>query len=150
MSYEEKNVVVSLSAGVAILGYYLVRWLGMLGNGELQAGKLFALWGVVLVASVVVRVAGYILTAIALHVVHAAQTGSTDEVRLVEDERDRLISLKGTRSEHYTFGVGAFLAMLAFALGQPVLLMFGLLIFFSLAADIVGSISKLYLYRRGG
>jgi hypothetical protein len=39
--------------------------------------------------------------------------------------------------------------MLTFALGQPPLVMFTLLIFFGVVAQIIGDISRLYLYRRG-
>jgi hypothetical protein len=39
--------------------------------------------------------------------------------------------------------------MLTFALGQPPLVMFTLLIFFGVLAQVVGDISRLILYRRG-
>jgi hypothetical protein len=39
--------------------------------------------------------------------------------------------------------------MLTFAFGQPPLVMFTLLIFFGVVAQIIGDISRLYLYRRG-
>jgi hypothetical protein len=39
--------------------------------------------------------------------------------------------------------------MLTFAFGQPSLVMFSLLIFFGLVAQIIGDISRLVLYRRG-
>ena len=64
-------------------------------------------------------------------------------------ERDKLIDLKDTKTVYYVSGFGGFLAMLTFVLGQPGLVMFSLLIFFGVAAQIVGDISRLYLYRRG-
>jgi hypothetical protein len=39
--------------------------------------------------------------------------------------------------------------MLTFALGQPPLVMFTLLIFFGVSAQIIGDILRLVLYRRG-
>jgi hypothetical protein len=39
--------------------------------------------------------------------------------------------------------------MLTFVLGQPPLVMFTLLIFFGVVAQILGDISRLVLYRRG-
>jgi hypothetical protein len=39
--------------------------------------------------------------------------------------------------------------MLTFVFGQPPLVMFTLLIFFGLVAQIIGDISRLYLYRKG-
>jgi hypothetical protein len=67
----------------------------------------------------------------------------------VEDERDRLIDLKGNKVAYITFSIGVFLSMLIFALGQPALVMFALIIFFSITGEIVGSISQILLYRRG-
>jgi hypothetical protein len=45
--------------------------------------------------------------------------------------------------------VGVLLAMLTFVFGQPPLVMFSLIIFFSLTAEIVGDFSQLYFYRSG-
>jgi hypothetical protein len=39
--------------------------------------------------------------------------------------------------------------MLTFVLGQPPLVMFSLLIFFGLVAQVSGDVLRLYLYRRG-
>jgi hypothetical protein len=39
--------------------------------------------------------------------------------------------------------------MLSFALGQPPLIMFSLIIFFSLLAEIISNIVQLVYYRRG-
>jgi hypothetical protein len=39
--------------------------------------------------------------------------------------------------------------MLTFVFGQPPLVMFSLLIFSSITAEIIGDISQIYLYRRG-
>jgi hypothetical protein len=39
--------------------------------------------------------------------------------------------------------------MLTFVLGQPPLVMFSLLIFFGLLAQIIGDTSRMILYRRG-
>jgi hypothetical protein len=39
--------------------------------------------------------------------------------------------------------------MLTFVLGQPPLVMFALLIFFGILAQVIGDIFRLYLYRRG-
>jgi hypothetical protein len=40
-------------------------------------------------------------------------------------------------------------ANLSFAFGQPPLVMFSLIIFFSITAEITGNLAQLYLYRKG-
>jgi len=115
----------------------------------LNSAVIFKLWGIVIVAGIVLNIVGNILTNIVLSIVHAIKTGTDKEPRFVEDERDKLIDLKGTKASYITFSIGVFLAMLSFVFGQPPLVMFSLIIFFSLTAEIIGDISQLYLYRRG-
>jgi hypothetical protein len=149
MSYQEKSVTISLVSYLLILGYYLTRILHMFQDGGLVSSQLFGLWAIVIIATILVIILGSILANIVLSIVHAVRTGSSEVERYIKDERDRLIDLKGVKIAHITFSVGVFLSMLIFALGQSALVMFGLIIFFSISAEIVGSISQIYLYRRG-
>ena len=57
--------------------------------------------------------------------------------------------MKGDRVSYIAFSIGVFLSMLTFALGQPPLVMFSLIVFFSLLAEILGNISQLVFYHRG-
>ena len=149
MSYRENSITVSLVSYLLILGYYLVNWLRMYQEEGLNSAVIFKLWGIVIVAGIVLNIVGNILTNIVLSIVHAIKTGTDKEPRFVEDERDKLIDLKGTKASYITFSIGVFLAMLSFVFDQPPLIMFSLIIFFSLTAEIIGDISQLYLYRRG-
>lgn len=149
MSYKEKSIAISLVSYLMILGYYLVQVRRMIQAGGLVASELFALWAVVIVATILVNILGNILASIVLAITHAIQTGSEQVERYVEDERDRLIDLKGTKIAYITFSIGVFIAMLTYMLGQSGLVMFALIIFFSSLAEIVGSISQIALYRRG-
>ena len=149
MSYQEKNITVSLVSTLLILGYYLVNVFQMYQDGGLIADRVFRLWAIVIVAGIIVNIVSSILTNIALSIVHAIKTKTEEEERFIEDERDKLIGLKGTRVSYITFSIGVLLAMLTFVFGQPALVMFSLIIFFSLVAEIVGDISQIYRYRRG-
>jgi hypothetical protein len=149
MSYKEKSIAISLVSYLMILGYYLVQVRRMIQAGGLVASELFVLWAVVIVATILVNILGNILASIVLAITHAIQTGSEQVERYVEDERDRLIDLKGTKIAYITFSIGVFIAMLTYMLGQSGLVMFALIIFFSSLAEIVGSISQIVLYRRG-
>ena len=149
MSYQEKNITVSLVSFLLIVGYYLVNVVQMLQQGGLVPNRLFSLWAVVIIAGIIVNIIGSILTNIVLAIVHAIKTGGKEEERFLEDERDKLIGLKGVRVSYVTFSIGVLIAMLTFVFGQPPLVMFSSIIFFSIAAEIMGDVSQIFLYRRG-
>jgi len=149
MSYRETNISVSLVSSLLVLGYYLVNWLQMYQQEGLVSNEVFRLWAIVIVATIILNIIGNILTNIVLSIIHAIKTQTNEEPHFIEDERDKLIELKGVRVAYIAFSIGVFLSMLTFVFGQPALVMFSLIIFFSLFAEIIGDISQLYFYRRG-
>ena len=149
MSYQEKNITVSLVSHLLIGVYYLVNLFQMQQSGGLVSAKVFSLWAIVIVSTIIVNIIGSILTNILLSIVHAIKTRSDREERFIEDERDNLIGLKGSKVSYITSSIGALIAMLTFAFGQPPLVMFSLLILSSIVAEIIGDLSQLYLYRKG-
>ncbi|HJS30172.1 MAG TPA: hypothetical protein VJ768_11150 [Anaerolineales bacterium] len=150
MSYQEKTIAVSLTSFTLILGIYLFGLLGMVRDGSFDQRNLFLLWGIVIALAIIFTIAATILTMIVSAIIEAIRTGDQNpEINDVADERDRLIDLRGTRVTYLVSSIGVFLAMLTFVLGRPPLVMFALLIFVGLVAQIVGDISRLVLYRRG-
>lgn len=150
MSFQEKNVTVSLVNFSLILVFYVVRVLQMIQGGSFNSSNVFRLWGIVIALAVVVTIFATILTHIVLAIVHAIKTGEEkSDVEDIEDERDKLIDLRGTKLTYLVASIGSFLSMLTFVLGQPPLVMFTLLIFFGVLAQILGDVLRLYLYRRG-
>jgi len=149
MSYQEKNITVSLISYLLVAGYYLVNLFQMLQEGGLVSTRLFSLWGIVIIAILSVNIVGSILANIILSIIQAIKTGSNKVEQFIADERDTLIKLKGVQVSYLTFSAGVLLSMLTFVFGQSPLIMFGLIIFSSLAAGITGGISKIYLYRKG-
>jgi hypothetical protein len=149
MSYQERSTTVSLVSNILILGFYTVNWYRMYLEEGLNSTTIFRLWGIVIVAVIFFNIVGNILTNIVSSIIHAIKTNTQEIERFIADERDKLIGLKGERAAYIAFSMGVLLSMLTFVLGQPPLVMFSLIIFFSLTAQIIGDISKLYLYRRG-
>lgn len=149
MSYQEKNITVSLVSHLLIVSYYLVNLFQMYQAGGLVSARVFSLWAIVIVAAIIVTIIGSILTNILLSIVHAIKTRSEKEERFIEDERDQLIGLKGSKVSYIAFSIGVLVAMLTFALGQSPLVMFSLLILSSILAEIIGDVSQLYLYQKG-
>ena len=149
MSYKENSIVVSLAAHLMIIAYYLGKVFAMVQDGGLVDTQLFRLWAVVIITTILVTIAGNILINIVVSIVYAIRTGGKEYEQFIEDERDKLIELKGTKVSYITFSVGVLVAMLSFAFGQEALVMFSLIIFFSISAEIAGNLAQLYLYRRG-
>ena len=122
----------------------------MVQTDSFTSQNIFRLWGIVIVFAIIVTVVGMILTHIVSAIVIVIQTGDDNpEIEDIEDERDKLIDLKGTKITYSITSIGSFFAMLTFALGQSPLIMFTLLIFFGLVAQVIGDITRLTLYRRG-
>ena len=150
MSFQEKNITVSLVNFTLILGFYLIRVFQMIQTESFTSSNVFRLWGIIIVLAIVVTVAATILTQILSAIFLAIKKGGKDpELDSLEDERDKLIDLRGTQVTYLISSIGVFLAMLTFTLGQPPLVMFTLLIFFGVMAQIIGDISRLVLYRGG-
>jgi hypothetical protein len=115
----------------------------------LDQATIFRLWATVIIAGIVVTIVGTILTYIGSNVAYAIRTGKENGEPMVEDERDKVIELKGEYASYIVFSLGVFVAMLSFVFGQPSLMMFCLIVFFSLLAQVVGDISQLVRYRKG-
>jgi hypothetical protein len=150
MSFQEKNITVSLVNFSLILGFYLIRVLQMIQGGSFNSTNVFRLWGIVIVLAVVVTIFATILTHILSAIIYAVKTGEgKSNVEDIEDERDKLIDLRGTKVTYLVSSIGSFLSMLTFVIDQSPLVMFTLLIFFGVVAQIIGDVLRLYLYRRG-
>jgi hypothetical protein len=150
MSFQQKNVIVSLVNFSLILGIFLIGVYQMIQNGSFTSTNVFRLFGIIIFLAVIVTVFATILTQVLSAVIQAIKTGDDDpKLEDFEDERDRIIDLRGTSVTYNLSSMGAFLAMLTFVFGLQPLVMFTLLIFFGVVAQIVGDIFRLYLYRRG-
>ena len=150
MSFQQRNVIVTLVNFSLILAFLVIRVVLMVAGGSFNPTQVFRLWGIVIVLAVFVTIFATTLTHIVYAIIQAIRTGEQNsKLEDFEDERDQLINLRGTRITYLVSSIGAFLSMLTFVLGQPPLVMFTLLIFSGVVAQIVGDLSRLYLYRRG-
>jgi hypothetical protein len=122
----------------------------MIQAGGLNSSSVFRLWGIVIVLAIIFTIVATILTHIVSAIIQAIKTGEENpEIEDIADERDRLIDLRGTKVTYFFSSIGVLLSMLTFVLGRPPLVMFTLLIFSGLVAQVIGDISRLLLYRRG-
>ena len=147
MTYKEKQITITLFANLLLLGFYFLTLFQTAQDGELNLQNAVSLWATVIVLGIIVNIVASIVSQIVLGIIEGIRT--REEPSYVEDERDEVISLKGKRNSYHVFGLGVFFSMLSVAIGQPVLVMFNLLIFTAFMAEIVGDLSQLFFYRRG-
>jgi hypothetical protein len=149
MSYQEKNATIAMLSHLLIGGYYCVSLAQILKQGEWVSSSVFALWAVVIIAIILVNIFASVLIYIGLAILYAIRNKTDKPERHSADERDALIELKGTKAAYITLSIGVFLALIAFVLAQPPLAVFSLIVFFSIAAQVIGDMFQIYLYRRG-
>jgi hypothetical protein len=149
MSYQEKNITVSLVSHLFILTYYLANLFPIIQSGGWVANELYALWAIVIGATILVNIIGSILTNILLSIVEAIRSQKYEDPRFITDERDNLIELKGIRVSYITYSLGVLVSIFAFIFGQPPLMMISLIFVFGILAEIAGDIAQITLYRRG-
>lgn len=150
MTFQEKNISVTLASFTFILIYFLSRVVQLIQTDRLDNEHIVGLWTVVIICAIVVTIVAMIITHVVGTIIQVAQNPDEEpEIEDFVDERDKLIDLRGTKITYSISSFGGFIAMLTFALGQSPLIMFTLLIFFAISAQIVGDINRLYLYRRG-
>ena len=150
MSFQQRNITVSLVTFILILGFYLIRIFQLLQTDSFISTNVFRLWGIIVVLAIVATIVLTILAHVGSAVFQVIKTGDENpKIEDIQDERDKLIDLRGTQITYVASSLGVLAAMLTFVFGQPPLLMFSLLIFSGLLAQIIGDISRLMLYRRG-
>ena len=149
MSFQEKNIAVSLSTFTIILGFYLIRVFQLVQSESFNSTNMFRLWGIIALLAVIGTILATIFTHIASGIVHKVRTNEDPHIEDIQDERDQIIDLKGTRVAYTFSSIGVALSMLTFVFGQPPLVMFSLLIFFGVLAQVIADIWRLTLYRRG-
>ena len=147
MTYQERNIVVSLVSNLLFLGYYAINVYNMTQNGGLNSTGVFSLWGTVIVLGIVITIVSTILAHVASSIFTMITTH--EEPSFIEDERDKLIHLKGTRNAYVVFAVGVLISMGTLVMNMSPLVMFLLLIFSGIGSAIFGDLSRLYFSRRG-
>ncbi len=148
MSYQEKNITVSVILNLLISLYFLVNVFQMVQQGGLEPERSYALWATVIIVGIIANVISSVLTNVILTVIQTVRNEEVD-TDFVEDERDKMIGLKGMRNGYVMFSVGAVIAMGTMVLGQPPLVMFNILTFSAIFSTAITEASQLYFYRRG-
>jgi len=138
VSFQEKSAIAMIGALAVVYGAYFAivgRWLTVAPADEIAYQPLLI---VAIVPLVVLAVVSHVAIALA----NPKEAGA-------EDERDRLIALRGERVGSYVLALGVFGGLvLAMAELPPFYIAHALLLAWVLA-ELVEGATKLVLYRRG-
>lgn len=147
MSYQELRVIgylISTFVGMGIFTRPLYRGYQ---DGSLDTSTIASSWGRIVLTAIAVTVVLSILTALIFTIVEAIKT--RDEDLITEDERDKIIEQESTRILSNVSGAGFVLAMILLAVGQPILLVFSVIVYSFFIGGVIGWLVQLFRYRRG-
>ncbi|MDN7243407.1 hypothetical protein QWY14_16580 [Planococcus sp. N028] len=147
MTYQEKKSIVSFFSAIAIFGFFCWYMYPQYPSGSADPAEIFRFWGSFVVILTLVSIIAHIIISIIFNIVFRMTTNE-QEPRFA-DELDKLIDLKAFRNSFFVFVLGFLLAMGSLIVYQPTQVMFIILIASGFASDLIGSVTKLYHYRRG-
>ena len=158
MSFKSKRIVTSMLAGAALAGGYIIYALGARApapeDTSAWALAILIFIGISVAAQIVIQIVFHIAYSVGVAVKERART-DTEVERIIaaetaEDERDKLVGLKSTRTGYACSGIGflAALAGLAFLDASAVSALHILLVAVFAGSLLEGFVSIL-LYERG-
>jgi hypothetical protein len=147
MSSQERRAIVSLLTTLLLAAIFFVYVLPRYPAGNPYSAAVFHFWGLAVVILIPVSIVANIAMSIVFSIVYSMATH--EKVASLADERDKLIELRALRNALYVFTCGFFLAMGSLVIAMPPSVMFIVLMGSGYGAGVVGTISQLYLYRKG-
>ena len=168
MSYKSKrtiaNIFVGVAVGIAYIIYALSAKAPQMDNLKGWAITILVLSGIGIVAEIVVQILFNIGFSIGIAIkeevkaggLNAAGNKADDEKikriidsNMIEDEMEKMISLKSARIGYTGMGVGFLVAVLALALGKSAITALHIQLAFIMIGMLVEGITSIYLYERG-
>lgn len=164
MSYQEKRTIVSTVTGIALLAAYCIYAYTKQQSGEVAAGDL-RFWadsmlifiGIGILASIIIQIIFHILLSISVAVQETVKNNNCEgkeidkiiNSEMVEDEMDRLISLKAMRISFIITGIGFMAGLVSLVLNYSASIMLNIIFISFMAGSLSEGISQLYYYRKG-
>ena len=164
MSYKVKSTIVSMVTGVLLMGAYVIYAAGKVQSGaaapddtKFWAATILTFIGIGIGAVIVIQIIFHILLAIAKAVSEQVKNGKVDDkdiekslaLDMVEDEMDKLISLKSMRIGYAIGGAGFVGALVSVILNYPAAVMLNILFASFYLGSLVEAVAQLFYYRRG-
>ena len=155
----KRNIAAIVTGALSVAAYILyVCTSSAPAPEDIQAwAKLMLIFiGISVAAQIVIQIAFHIAFAIGLAAKEHAQGRSPDEnveremsAIMVEDERDKLISLKSARIGHICGGIGAMIAFVTLAGGVSVVIALHMIVGSFAAGSLVEGGAGIYFHERG-
>ena len=148
MSHEERNTFAALMTSVFVLIYF-----GSSLRRDWRAGAFDGADGVATWAQTVLWIIPFcmvitIVVTIAVNILHAIAT-NTPNPSLLSDERDAMISKRGSLVTMIVASFGFIGALFAMAFGWSAIAGLSLILFGFWASDFIGNLTKIAAYRCG-
>lgn len=147
MTYQEKKSIVSLFSTILIFAGYCLYMYPRHPGGGLESGETFHYWGSFVLILTLFSIVAQIIISIIFNIFFRITTNEKEPS--FEDELDKLIGLKAFRNSFFVFVIGFLFSMGSLIFSQPSQMMFIILIASGFLADVTGSMTRLYHYRRG-
>jgi hypothetical protein len=157
MSYNSKRTLVSTIAGIVLVVSYIIYALGKKAPAPENIGS----WAITMLVFIGIGVAAMIVIQILFHIGFAIGIAVKEREHdqknieriikssMVEDERDKLISLKSSRIGYIFASISFAVALLALALGLPAVVALHILAGgFAVGSLIEGAVS-VFFYEKG-
>jgi hypothetical protein len=160
MTFKSKRTIASLGTGVIILVAYVIyatsKSAPASGNMKAWAIALLIFVGIGIIAVIVIQILFHILSAIGLAVKEHTQGRAPDEYveralssEMVDDEMEKLITLKASRIGSWLAGFGVIAFLFALGFGAPPVLALHLVVGAFALSGLAEGIASIYLYERG-
>lgn len=147
MSFQEKQAIASVFSTVLASIVYFRDVFNRLVEGGPSLANDLRFWGTVFLIYIPVFIVFNIVIHIIVSILNTVAT--REEEPAVTDELDRMVGFRADRNFFFVFTAGFMLSMLTLALGQPVYVMFIVMLFAILTAGVTEGVSQFILYRRG-
>jgi hypothetical protein len=147
MTFQEKKSLVYITTSVVIFIFFWRTVFSQHPGAEVSASELLRFWGSAFLRWIGTQIIANIITHILFSIINTIATREKEPH--IKDERDKLFDLKIARNASTVFMLGFLLAMVPPRLGMPPVVMFNVLVISLLVAQIFGSLTEFFLYRRG-
>ena len=157
MSYTSKRTLISVGAGILLLAVYIAYALGDASPApeDLRswASAMLIYIGICIAAGVVVQILFHIALTIGISVKEKAHDDKKVEriikSAMIEDERDRLISLKSSHIGYVCAGFGFVAGLIALAVGTSAVVVLHIMAGAFAVGSIIEGCVSVYLNERG-
>ena len=142
ISFREKSLWISLVSTLLFFGYYFVKAFNAIFQSKDFRPELIGLFIKIMILFIVVQIISHIIISV-------YSKTAREEAQEGEDERDRLIKLRGIRNSHYVLSVGVWAACLWMPFLETPFIMANILMLFFVLAGVIDYTTQLVYYRRG-